>query len=184
MRHAGFLVIPCSDVEHVRTYQANRRLPTKLPIPAMTQSGKGKTIFRPNPPSIATWKRISFGESSKASFVEPARKRESYSATGYSRAQTRRCRCPSPVHTITKLATTSPPVPDFRRTFTPQGSHSRCYCSENRLFFKKLTFVFLNYEPKNIKNRTGFHLPVITGNGKFSRFSAFPDRECEPCHTS
>ena len=22
--------------------------------------------------------------------------------------------------------------------------------------------------------------PVITGNGKFSRFSAFPDRECEP----
>ena len=122
MRHAGFLVIPCSDVEHVRTYQANRRLPTKLPIPAMTQSGKGKTIFRPNPPSIATWKRISFGESSKASFVEPARKRESYSATGYSRAQTRRCRCPSPVHTITKLATTSPPVPDFRRTFTPPDS--------------------------------------------------------------
>jgi len=43
-----------------------------------------------------------------------------------------------------------------------------------------LSFVFLNYEPKNIKNRTGFHLPVITGNGKFSRFSAFPDRECEP----
>jgi len=120
MRHAGFLVIPCSDVEHVRTYQANRRLPTKLPIPAMTQSGKGKTIFRPNPPSIATWKRISFGESSKASFVEPARKRESYSATGYSRAQTRRCRCPSPVHTISPNSQRLLlPVPDLRRIFTP-----------------------------------------------------------------
>ena len=122
MRHAGFVVIPCSDAEHVRTSQANRRLPTKLPIPAMTQSGKGKTIFRPNPPSIATWKRISLGESSRASFVEPARKRESYCLL----------QCPdSPVsvsvsisgpHNITKLATTSPPVPDFRRTFTPPDS--------------------------------------------------------------